>query len=229
MSSGIPNVLWLASWPRSGNTMLRQILWKRFGLRSTSTYNESTSLSGNEVRRGAIGSEESLDALLDQQWVPVKTHSLGLPYPGVAIRIVRDGRDACCSAAAWKSDARCYVEEQTRLHAAIRGQTVWGSWSDHHDSLCDVVDLTIRFEDMLDIITRETKVIPAIEKLLGIPRSYTPLHKFETLHKDFPEFFDRGESGRWRDEMNEDACRLFWSLHGDTMRDLGYATQAVPG
>ena len=36
------------------------------------------------------------------------------------------------------------------------------------------------------------------------------------------KFSRRGKSGSWKDEMPDDLHQLFWSLHGDVMRRLGY-------
>ena len=47
------NIIWLASYPRSGNTLLRTVLWHCFGLRSASLYPED--LGGNAALKSYIG------------------------------------------------------------------------------------------------------------------------------------------------------------------------------
>ena len=47
------NIIWLASYPRSGNTLLRTVLWHCFGLRSASLYPED--LGGNKELKRYIG------------------------------------------------------------------------------------------------------------------------------------------------------------------------------
>ena len=46
-------MVWLASYPRSGNTFLRTILWQCFGLRSASYYRDD--LGGNKELEEYVG------------------------------------------------------------------------------------------------------------------------------------------------------------------------------
>ena len=50
--------IWLASYPRSGNTFLRTILWHCFGLRSASVYPQD--LGGNRALEGYVGHIETV-------------------------------------------------------------------------------------------------------------------------------------------------------------------------
>jgi len=47
------DIIWLVSYPRSGNTLLRTILWQCFGLRSASFYPKD--LEGNKTLEEYVG------------------------------------------------------------------------------------------------------------------------------------------------------------------------------
>ena len=51
-ATAVRHVVWLASYPRSGNTFLRTILWHCFGLRSASVYPKD--LGGNRALEAVI-------------------------------------------------------------------------------------------------------------------------------------------------------------------------------
>jgi hypothetical protein len=70
------NVIWLASYPRSGNTFLRTILWHSFGLRSAIIYpNEHGNNKKLENYVGHIEHGVNLQKRFQQNGLPlVKTH-----------------------------------------------------------------------------------------------------------------------------------------------------------
>ena len=58
-----PGVVWLASYPRSGNTFLRTILWQCFGLRSASIYPKD--LGSKKALEDYVGHIEHVDGQSD--------------------------------------------------------------------------------------------------------------------------------------------------------------------
>lgn len=89
-------VVWLASYPRSGNTMLRTIMFQCFGIRSASVYpmdvNGKVAEQIGHIEHGPNG---ELD-FTDQRFRLIKTH--GRPQDDrPAIYILRNGRDATLS------------------------------------------------------------------------------------------------------------------------------------
>lgn len=95
------DIVWLASYPRSGNTFLRTILWQCFGLRSASIY--PNDLGGNKRLEEFVGHiEPGVDRkiIFPRNGLPLfKTHE----YPAdlkPAIYVVRDGRATTLSL--WK-------------------------------------------------------------------------------------------------------------------------------
>lgn len=118
-------IVWLASYPRSGNTFLRTILWHCFGLRSASVYPRD--LGGNQALENYVGHIEHGPQLRDrlrESGVPlIKTHELPKDA-NPAIYVVRDGRAACVSL--WKFGGKAIP-----LEAVIAGQHRFGTWADH--------------------------------------------------------------------------------------------------
>lgn len=118
-------VVWLASYPRSGNTFLRTILWNCFGLRSASVYPQD--LGGNKALEDYVGHIEhgprTLDLLRESGISLVKTHEHPRD-PNAAIYVVRDGRAACVSL--WN-----FYDRKIPLAAIIEGRHRFGTWADH--------------------------------------------------------------------------------------------------
>ena len=117
--------LWLASYPRSGNTMLRTVIYNCFGLKTASIY--SMDLDGNKALEEYVGHiEHGTDGnyLFPPNSLPmVKTH--GRPIDtGPAIYVVRDGRNVCVSM--W-----LFYNKEISLEKIITGKTIFGTWSAH--------------------------------------------------------------------------------------------------
>lgn len=119
------DIVWIASYPRSGNTFLRTILWHCFGLRSASIYRSD--LGGNEALEEYVGHIEhgpgAREQLRQNGMALIKTHE----HPkdaNPAIYIVRDGRAACVSL--WH-----FGGQTIPLEAVIEGRHRFGTWADH--------------------------------------------------------------------------------------------------
>jgi hypothetical protein len=118
-------ILWLASYPRSGNTFLRTILHQCFGLRSASLY--PNDLGGNrrlEEHAGHIRHDaDGRMVLPDDAIQMVKTHELSHDDKP-AIYVLRHGWHASLS-------LREFYQGAHPLEAIIEGQHRFGTWSDH--------------------------------------------------------------------------------------------------
>jgi len=120
------NVVWLASYPRSGNTFLRTILWHCFGLRSASVYRDD--LGGRKALEDYVGHiEYGPDGRIHfpADGLPlVKTHEYP-QSPAPAIYVVRDGRTASISL--WN-----FYNRSLSLEDVIHGTgNRFGTWADH--------------------------------------------------------------------------------------------------
>ena len=141
------HIVWLASYPRSGNTFLRTILWHCFGLRSASVYPRD--LGGNGALEDYVGHIEHNPHIRDQlaeNGIPlIKTHELPKDA-NPAIYVVRDGRAACVSL--WR-----FGGEAIPLEAVIAGQHRFGTWGDHLSAWNPrhrPNTLLLRYEDLRD-------------------------------------------------------------------------------
>jgi hypothetical protein len=234
-------IVWLASYPRSGNTMFRMNLWQRHGLKTYSLYKD---LDFDHMGASSTVGHSRLPAPVaelkaSKKVYLVKTHELpedDLP----AVYIVRDGRDASVSLAHYYRAAP-YLSSQERAERApppfdevLRRTIVDGhegkGWSGHVDAWLErrgPLHL-VRYEDLT--ASPDTLVDQAMAAL-GLRAGRSPLRKlsrrsgpgFEEINRMWPDFFRRGKSQSWRDEMSSQIHELFWEHHGATMEALGYA------
>jgi glycosyltransferase involved in cell wall biosynthesis len=223
----------IASFPGSGNTFLRNILYEVYGIES-STY----LIDSNQIH------DENFS-----EYSFVKTHLLPHKLPFVAekatsIYIIRDGRDALCSVAHHKKDD---VELDTGFYQNLQkaivtdSENFFGGWSSHVIQWVEKADLVLRYEDL---ISDPQKVLERINTLFPLPTAHWDrLPSFEEMKKRINKYgsgdpldisnieklklsnknFRKGKSGSWTAEMPDALHDLFWSKHGDTMEMLGYA------
>ncbi len=200
-----PSIL-LASYPRSGNTLLQMLLYYGFGIKSSSLYSEPL-LSGYHDKRSCF----------------VKSH--GLPIAdSPAIYIVRDGREVCVSYWHYLADGDNpeFARPDATLADVIRGDVVFGSWSDHlraWDPLHRPNTFCVRYEDMLGT---PCEVIKRLARQIGCEPTGKGPPPFGYFHKQCPGFFRSGTNETWKEEMTGDDLDLFWELHGEAMREFGY-------
>lgn len=120
-----PDIIWLASYPRSGNTLLRTVLWHCFGLRSASVY--PNDLGGKQALANYVGhidQEPNQPIQFQLGGLPLlKTHELPTDL-NPAIYVVRDARATIVSL--WQ-----FYGKKIPLQAIIVGQHRFGTWSQH--------------------------------------------------------------------------------------------------
>jgi len=141
--------LWLASYPRSGNTLLRQMLYAGWGLATGSVFGED--LGDNlaliracghfELRTVTRGSER---LLVNPHQVPIKTHLHPWSPEDRAVYMLRDGRSACVSL--WH-----FWKREVPLEDIVSGRARFGSWSDHVLAWTEgaKVQELLRYEDLV--------------------------------------------------------------------------------
>lgn len=211
---GETNIVWLASYPRSGNTFLRTILWQSFGLRSASVYPDD--LGGNrklEEYVGHIEHDPDKQIRFPQNAIPlVKTHQYSSDN-NPAIYVVRDGRAASISL--WKFYNKVYP-----LDEIIEGKYQFGTWANHVQSWHPwdrPNTLLLKYEDM---VSNRLAVLKSISAFLGR----------EIIREDIPGRNDiAAEDGRWvkvkaswETEISDVLLRRFNQINGDTLRRVGY-------
>ena len=201
-------MIWLASYPRSGNTLLRTILNDCFDVVTGSKYPEADTYAPH---RQLIGLERGLPSRL------MKTHD----HPtddAPAIVSVRDGRASVVSYWHFLGD----YSEPVDLRNVISGSVGFGSWSDHvrawnPETRPDT--LRLRFEEFS--VDPEV-AIEALATFLNL----RPLRRFDKTFDDLQmvdaKFFRSGDNAANIRELSGDNLALFTEVHGPTMRHLGY-------
>lgn len=226
-------IIWLASYPRSGNSMYRELLWQLCGIPTWSVYNDP------EVQElgmtDAVGHrqmyyQDAMEFVRDDEPHFIKTHELAnRPHDDfAAIYIVRDGRDAIVSRTHFTfnfggdkfgyKDFNGVMAELCRPH---EGKPTWNEhvlyWLRKRKRPVTLV----KFEDMLK---DPSGVLMWSLDQMGV--EIKPPDKramtFEELHKRWPKFFTSGKVGRWKDEMPREIQDIFWQHNWEAMQELGY-------
>jgi glycosyltransferase involved in cell wall biosynthesis len=225
-------MIWLASFPRSGNTFFRNILYEVYGIESSTYHQEKGYFLDPEYDRYPV----------------VKTHLLPNQLkPADAIipkvYLIRDGRDAVVSLAHHRKDI---VEPGTDfeinlLEAILAADgSYFGGWSENVQQWIAVADIVIRYEDLIEDPIREVEKLRAV---MDLPQpNISKLPSFTNLKFGRPRYgsgahlgqeeaevadlakknFRKGRSGTWREEMPKEYLALFYDLHGKTLKMMGY-------
>lgn len=215
-------MIWLASYPRSGNTYTRNILKQVFGIESG--YDDEPGWESFEV---------------------VKTHFLphhikSLKPTDKVIYLVRDGRDCICSLAHHMKDIANtgdhLIQNMSESIIAAEG-SYFGGWSNHVFHWTRRADIVIRYEDLIDnpqqcfdiigqiieLPSGDWSQLPSFQKLKSSKNPYGIVKKeWEADPSIAYKFYRKGKSGNWKEEMPERIEALFWSCHGDIMERIGY-------
>jgi len=207
-------LIWLASYPRSGNTFLRTVLRQCFGLRSASIYRDD--LMRLPVIEGLAGHiEHGPDGRLDFADQPlqlIKTHAP--PFDGrPAIYVLRDGRDAAIS-------LYHFMHERRALEDIVTGSTQFGSWADHVTAWSPTArpnTLLLRYEELVcDLGCCVDKIADYLKRT---PNSRTMPPRDELAKLD--GHWIRPESAE-RATLDGPALDRFWEVNGAAMRAYGY-------
>ncbi len=226
-------MIWIASFPRSGNTYLRNILFEVYGLESSTFH---------------MDSDYPLDS--DYETYPfVKTHLLPsqlIPKDETikSVYLVRDGRDAMCSIAHHRKDIVASGSDYHKnLRAAIIAErgTFFGGWSTNVTHWVQQADIVIRYEDLL---VDPIKEVERLREIMDLPQpNLNKFPSFKQMKFGIPEYgsgknrgisedemkdlsvknFRKGKAGSWKEEMPQEMQDLFWSYHGEVMSQLGYS------
>jgi hypothetical protein len=223
-------MIWLASFPRSGNTFFRIVLYEVYGIESS------------EFKVGRRNPNYYKYPVVKTHLLP---HQLVPKDPDIpAVYIVRDGRDALVSIAHHRKDI---IEPGTNFRDNLRDAIMaargsfFGGWSRNVTEWLKRASIVIRFEDL---ISNPVECVERIRPLIDLPEPRVDkVPTFEDLRKKTfrygskrknllaeekrEKFFRRGKVGSWKDEMPDELHELFWELHGDMMERLGYKKGAT--
>ena len=217
-------IVWLASYPRSGNTFVRILLRQGFGLKTYSLHQGDDKDFGDEKLSDIVGHttaapEHDLvsEARASSELYVIKTHQPPLT-DDPAIYIVRDGRSATVSYFHYVNEGK---EFKIPMEAMIDGNDFSGSWSGHYaawEPLKRPNTLLLRYEE----ITRDPETaIEVIGEFLKLKGEKTVPKTFSDLQQTAPKFFRAGSDEKNIAEMTPYLGR-FAAHHGRLMVELGY-------
>lgn len=211
-------MIWLASYPRSGNTLFRLVLHQIYERPTYSLYTDDA-LAGGIDR--LVGHRHYVKGIADDN-VFVKTHEHPFGDGHKAIYIVRDGRDAIVSYAFFKQANGHEHASLERVIFQIIHSNVWGGWS------ANVMAWTtrpgtrvIKYEDLVE---RPIEIVSECLDWLGINwiERACDIPTFGELNERYPRFFRSGTVGGYRKHMSKFIEQEFWRKHHIAMVAMNY-------
>lgn len=213
-------IVWLASFPRSGNTFLRILLNRLYGVQSSVVYDVDG--VAERLGRGFVGFESRPASYGDMRSSStihfVKTHrqrDSDVDAGDRAICLVRDGRDCLVSWARMESEAEPDLYESKLREMIDRtGPIGTGSWG--ANVLSWLVPempnrVILRYEELTADPEAATRRIVSdlVPDLRPVEDASVP--DFATLRATDDGFFRRGLVGSYRDELPSELHARFWS------------------
>lgn len=223
-------IVWVASWPRSGNTMFRSLLHRTYGLPSYSLAGRrETDVFGATVS-DIVGhvpvdwSPELADRLRGDDGLHlVKTHEPPTDG-GPAIYVVRDGRAAAVS---YHRYLRQVEGLDVTIEAVVDGRVYAGGWSEHvraWDPLRRPDTVVARFEDLC---RDPGPTLAAVARLLGLAPRPPVVTGLGTLRPLAPAFFGAGDDAANIGALGRELEARFLERHGAELAALGYLRAAA--
>ncbi|WND03342.1 sulfotransferase domain-containing protein [Temperatibacter marinus] len=238
------NVIWLASFPRSGNTLMRTIFKHNFGLDNYSLYNDRLDIGKYESLREFVGHKdgewecineeyyqypkypEAMENLPSSHPTIIKTHSQFGPFYTHAkvIYVVRDPRAAISSAVSYRKQFTHPHKSRDELLEEFlkRGDLQSGHWDDHYTSWIENSKniLIIKFEDILEEFDQ---VLARISEFIEISPKRMTLTDFNQYKKVNPHFFRKGKKNSWQETFTKDQISKINKKSEKVMKKLGYS------
>lgn len=222
-------IVWLASYPRSGNTYFRILLNHLYGIKTPTAYvgHDGTAFAVGKELVGHVADEWTIEEMAAKsETLIVKTHRRAEDnYP--AIYLFRDGRDALVSYAHLRDqDGKSYEDVLRELITTSKSSTgTWGQNACHWLNRNEGNTVYISYEALM--ATPEQVVEQTLQQLnlpydLGKKNKSAPT--FEELKQVNHDFFRRGIVGSYRDEMPSELQELFWAQpdNAEAMKRFGF-------
>jgi FkbM family methyltransferase len=229
-------IIWLASYPRSGNTLLRIILKTVFERQTFSKHDDANDIGADTEVAAEVGCrfpDENWPAAYGRMRADLNLHLVETHDPpeddAKAVYIVRDGRSASRSFFHYLKDFP-RVEDTFGLTDVVSGFTPFGSWGGHLDAwqpLTRPNTLLMKYEDLLaDPLLQ----IQRLAEFTGLGPLHDWRNDFDKLHKLNPKFFRAGAGNDAATALQGPDLDLFWAQHDDWMGRLGYpdAPESMP-
>ena len=225
-------IVWLASYPRSGNTLLRTICRHCFHLYSYADepVDYKSEFRSNPDLIGHMEYQESWEefypkASASPEVFLVKTHNYPIDNQPV-IYVVRDGRSSIQS---YRKFHLSFNRIDKSLVSIILGNDHYGDWSTHFDKWNnrDVKRLLIRFEDLVDITGEGLAEIAAFIHYKGkINKWSNPVQELQSYEPNF--FNEKNREFIPGKDWTPATEYVFNKLHHQLMADLKYNEFSFP-
>jgi hypothetical protein len=220
-------LVWLASYPRSGNTLLRTILHRAFSVAAPSIYPEGSTTGehdwGDLIPRFAVPT--GLDSVAFADWARaheelqvVKTHQMPDGRDDPAIVVIRDARAAMVS---YERYTMNFSETPSELEEIVIGASPLMNWTEWNREWTtrSAPTLVLRYEQ----VARDPgSAIASLEAFLGVPMQRPFDLTFGDVKSINPKLFAVGHDRFGIAEMERRCPNLFWTAHGEAMRQFGY-------
>lgn len=223
--------IWIASYPRSGNTFLRILLQNFFQLPTYSAYHVEgqgfEDPSATPLEQAPLLPRNWRELLSDAPDAPatlIKTHDRPAG-DAPAIYVARDGRAAIDS---YFHYHRKFAFEKPSLTEVIAGACQFGRWGEHYLAWHPATrprTLLLRYEAL---VNRPQEVVSQLANFLNQKPAAGRVPTFEELKAKSPAFFRRGPNEDFLSQWSPAQMNLFNDLHGAVMEQLGY-TLVRPG
>jgi hypothetical protein len=231
-----PADVFVASYPRSGNTWLRFMLYEIL-IGQSSTFTNIHQLVPD------VGKQGSALPVLANNGRLIKTHEAYLPLYHKAIYLVRDARDVALSEFAYQKALGLAEDDfDTYLPRFLGGQlNPFGAWSAHVDSWMDAKDkgyaevFVVRFDEMrsqpedclADIMAFLN--VPVERKIIRRAVANNSVERMQDKEKVNPQkasargrFIRSGVVGGWRERFTETQAELVEKYAGSVLSRVGF-------
>lgn len=221
-------IVWLASYPRSGNTFFRVLLNSIFNIKTYSIYDDRFDIGADKKTADIVGhiflpkNFDLAKARVESEVYYIKTHDLPdekVTTEDKVIYLVRDGRDAIVS---FKHYFKDYFDLEADYKDLMLGNYTYGAWGSHvkqwleHQS---EQQLLIKFEQL----TRQPEqLISVLAAFLQVSPLQKQVPAFADLKKINNMFFRQGTIASWQNDLSKEEHDYFWQLNANIMDKLGY-------
>jgi hypothetical protein len=233
-------IVWVSSYPRSGNSLLEFLLSHVFLLHGTSRYfaidmtrlaAEARKIPPHDLVSRYVrfsydlpGPWEEFRAAAQQAVHPIyiKTHELR-DDDSRTIYVVRDPRSTLVSYLHFLR--RENPELAITMDQVIRGTVGYGSWSAHLESWQPDQrpgTLLLRYEDLTE---SPDLAIEALANFVGCRPLRPWVNRFAEFNAYQPGFYRSGSNSKNISELSAAELDLIEAIHGPWMRRLGYPTK----
>ncbi len=221
-------MIWLASFPRSGNTFFRNVLFEVYGIESSTYHKDPNRTLDDDYQKYAVVKTHELPTLLPKKYRDCPS-----------VYIIRDGRDSLVSIAHHRKDIVVPGSDffNNLLHSILAQKgSFFGGWSENVRQWTAKADIVIRFEDLIEDPLRE---IEKLRSIMDLPEpNKEKLPNFKSLKFGTPKYgggkgtkfsstqtklhFRKGKIGSWKDELPPKLEKLLWSRNGSMLEKWGY-------